>query len=180
MRILLFTTAHNALSQRAYLELVERGHTITIQVVSAEPAAESMMEKAVSRFQPHLIITTFLKKSLPANIQHRFPVLSLRSETSAGNSFSPFKGSVLEIWQNISISISEAAATGQKREKKQASYSLRLRSSCKNNFYRHHVAQAAIQDLLKSVEQMERIPTPTSWFPVERTNLSGRLHQMVC
>jgi putative two-component system hydrogenase maturation factor HypX/HoxX len=36
MNILFFTTAHNSLSQRAYVELVDHGHKVTVVIASSE------------------------------------------------------------------------------------------------------------------------------------------------
>ncbi len=36
MKIVFFTTAHNSLSQRAFVELVDRGHTVFVVIASSE------------------------------------------------------------------------------------------------------------------------------------------------
>ncbi len=58
MKILFFTTAHNSLSQRAFVELVDRGHTVIVVIASSE---EVMLE-AVEREHPDLIVAP-VKKS---------------------------------------------------------------------------------------------------------------------
>ena len=64
MKIVFFTTAHNSLSQRAFVELVDRGHTVIVVIASSE---EVMLE-AVEREHPDLIVAPLLKKVIPASI----------------------------------------------------------------------------------------------------------------
>src|SRR2546427_3177187 len=64
MKIVFFTTPHNSLSQRAFVELVDRGHTVVVVIASSE---EVMLE-AVEREQPDLIVAPMLKKVIPASI----------------------------------------------------------------------------------------------------------------
>jgi hypothetical protein len=65
MKILFLTTAHNSLSQRAFVELVDRGHTVVVVIASSE----EVMLKAVEREHPNLIVAHLLKKVIPASIQ---------------------------------------------------------------------------------------------------------------
>src|SRR5437773_3013024 len=64
MKILFFTTAHNSLSQRAFVELVDRGHTVIVVIASSE----EVMFEAVEREHPDLIVAPMLKKVIPASI----------------------------------------------------------------------------------------------------------------
>ena len=64
MKIVFFTTAHNSLSQRAFVELVDRGHTVIVVIASSE----AVMLEAVEREQPDLIVAPMLKKVIPASI----------------------------------------------------------------------------------------------------------------
>jgi putative two-component system hydrogenase maturation factor HypX/HoxX len=64
MKILFLTTAHNSLSQRAFVELADRGHTVIVVIASSE---EVMLE-AVECERPDLIVAPMLKKVIPASI----------------------------------------------------------------------------------------------------------------
>ena len=67
MKIVFFTTVHNSLSQRAFVELVDRGHTVVVVIASSE----AVMLAAVEREQPDLIVAPMLKQVIPASIwQH--------------------------------------------------------------------------------------------------------------
>ena len=67
MKILFLTTAHNSLSQRAFVELVDRGYTVVVVIASSE----EVMLAAVEREHPDLIVAPMLKKVIPSSIwQH--------------------------------------------------------------------------------------------------------------
>lgn len=64
MKIHFLTSAHNSLSQRLLAELTERGHAVTVAVVSNEEA----MVKSVEDQAPDLIIAPMLKAKVPQAI----------------------------------------------------------------------------------------------------------------
>lgn len=73
MRILLFASAFNGLSQRVYKELLLAGHQVSIEL-SAEA---DEMQMAVFNFEPQLIICPFLKHRIPDSIWQELPCLVL-------------------------------------------------------------------------------------------------------
>src|SRR6266702_2317020 len=83
MKIVFFTTAHNSLSQRAFVELVDRGHTVVVVIASSE---EVMLE-AVEREHPDLIVAPMLKKVIPASIwqQHTCIIVHPGSKETEGH-----------------------------------------------------------------------------------------------
>jgi putative two-component system protein, hydrogenase maturation factor HypX/HoxX len=64
LRILFLASAHNSLSQRAWIELSELGHDVTVSVVDSGAA----MEAAVDEHDPELIVCPMLKKMIPESI----------------------------------------------------------------------------------------------------------------
>ena len=81
-RILFLVSAHNSLSQRAWIELTERGHDVTVAVVDSSAG----MGAAVREHDPELIVCPMLKKIIPASIWSRTPAWSsirARSATAA-------------------------------------------------------------------------------------------------
>ncbi|MGZ4229503.1 MAG: hypothetical protein ACXVH3_29710 [Solirubrobacteraceae bacterium] len=57
LRILFLVSAHNGLSQRAWIALTELGHKVYVAVVDSAAA----MEAAVAEHDPELIVCPFLK-----------------------------------------------------------------------------------------------------------------------
>ena len=64
LRILFLVSAHNGLSQRAWIALTELGHEVTVAVVDSAGA----MEAAVGEHDPELIVCPFLKTMIPESI----------------------------------------------------------------------------------------------------------------
>ncbi len=65
MKIVFFTTAHNSLSQRAFVELVDRGHTVVVVIASSE---EVMLEAVEN---PCLHLATLYLYHRPSRNQRR-------------------------------------------------------------------------------------------------------------
>src|SRR5579872_6397091 len=61
LRILFVTSAHNSLSQRAYIALTEMGHEVTVHVVEVSEEIEA----AVNVHRPDLVVCPMLKKMIP-------------------------------------------------------------------------------------------------------------------
>jgi hypothetical protein len=66
-RILFLVSAHNSLSQCAYLALTELGHQVAVAVVDSAAA----MESAVARHRPQLIVCPMLKTSSRVDLAHQ-------------------------------------------------------------------------------------------------------------
>src|SRR5437764_7249117 len=67
LRILFLVSAHNGLSQRAWIALTELGHEVAVEVVGSDVA----MEAAVHAHDPQLIVCPFLRKLIPESIWSR-------------------------------------------------------------------------------------------------------------
>ena len=68
MRILLLCSAFNGLTQRAWIELRDAGHDVTVEFATSE---EAIIE-AVALFGPDLIICPFLRQRVPAEVWRRY------------------------------------------------------------------------------------------------------------
>src|ERR1700761_9749011 len=64
LRILFVTSAHNSLSQRAYIALTEMGHDVTVEVVDSP----EIIEAAVNAHQPDLVVGPMLKQFIPETV----------------------------------------------------------------------------------------------------------------
>jgi putative two-component system hydrogenase maturation factor HypX/HoxX len=68
MKILLLCSAFNGLSQRAWLELRDGGHDVSVELASTADAITS----AVEHLHPDLIICPFLRERVPAGVWTRY------------------------------------------------------------------------------------------------------------
>jgi putative two-component system protein, hydrogenase maturation factor HypX/HoxX len=71
VRILFISTAHNSLSQRLFVELTRRGHTVALCVGSPPDG----MLQAVDRYRPDLVIAPMLKTAIPEQVWRRYRCL---------------------------------------------------------------------------------------------------------
>ena len=73
LRILFVTSAHNGLSQRAYIALTEMGHDVTVQVVDSR----EIIETAVEAHRPDLVVCPMLKKLIPESVWRNYTCLAV-------------------------------------------------------------------------------------------------------
>ena len=71
MRILFLTHSFNSLTQRLTVELMERGHEISIEF----DIADTVAEEAVKLFAPDLIVAPYLRRAIPASIWTKYVCL---------------------------------------------------------------------------------------------------------
>ncbi len=64
LRILFLVSAHNSLSQRAYIAVTELGHDVEVAVVDSPPETDA----AVRGHRPDLIVCPMLKRFIPESI----------------------------------------------------------------------------------------------------------------
>ena len=68
MRILLLCSAFNGLSQRAWIELRQGGHDVSVELATSEAPSVA----AVAAVDPELIICPFLRERVPAEVWRRY------------------------------------------------------------------------------------------------------------
>ena len=69
MRILFLAHAFNSLAQRLYVELVARGHEISIEF----DVHERLTEEAVAAWRPELVVAPYLRRANPEWVWRRPP-----------------------------------------------------------------------------------------------------------
>lgn len=177
MKVLLCTPAHNTLSQRAYHELIERGHAVEVHLV----ATNTDIELAMACYQPQLILTIFLNNSLPQHIKNRVPTLNVRTEGNVSRGPSSLGGFIDANWQTLRIDLSHSWVNSALESK--LIYREKFKTSSGTNCQRHHIAQAAVHEILKAVEGLEARFALPEWLAEALTTdsrqLKGRLHQLM-
>ena len=161
MKIVFFTTTHNSLSQRAFLELVDRGHTVIVVIASSE---EVMLE-AVEREQPDLIVAPMLKKVIPASIWQKYTCIIVHPGIKGDRGPSSLDWTILNAYEEWGVILLQAGAEMDAGD----IWALRtfsIRGGSKSHLYRHEVAEAAIQGLLETIAKFESntfVPEPLDY-----------------
>ncbi len=170
MRILFLTTAHNSLSQRAFVELVDRGHTVVVVIASSE---EVMLE-AVEREHPHLIVAPMLKKVIPASIWQQHTCIIVHPGIKGDRGPSSLDWAILNGCEEWGVTLLQAGAEMDAGDI-WATHTFSMRVRSKSHLYRHEVTEAAIQGLLETIAKVEShtfIPEPLNY---QKEDVKGRL-----
>ena len=161
MKIVFFTTAHNSLSQRAFVELVDRGHTVTVVIASSE---EVMLE-AVEREQPDLIVAPMLKKVIPASIWQQHTCLIVHPGIKGDRGPSSLDWAILHAHEQWGVTLLQADAE-MDAGAIWAWRTFAMRGASKSHLYRHEVTEAAIEALLETIAKRESntfVPEPLDY-----------------
>ena len=148
-RVLFLVSAHNGLSQRAWIALREQGHAVTVAVVDSAAA----MEAAVDEHDPELIVCPFLKTRIPEAIWRRRQCLVVHpglvgdrgpSSLDWAIELGATDWGVTVLLANGEFDAGEVLATRN----------FVMREAGKASLYRHEVRRAAIEALLEAVDRI--------------------------
>ncbi len=169
MKILFLTTTHNSLSQRAFVELVDRGHRVVVVIASSE---EVMLE-AVEREHPDLILAPILKKVIPESIWQKHTCLIVHPGIKGDRGPSSLDWAILNGCEEWGVTLLQAGAEMDAGDI-WASRTVAMRDVSKSHLYRHEVTEAAIQGLLEAIAKVEShtfVPEPLDY---SRQDVKGR------
>jgi putative two-component system hydrogenase maturation factor HypX/HoxX len=150
VRILLVATAYNGLTQRAHIELVDRGHEVSITLA----LSEDEIRRAVALFDPALIICPFLKEKIPADIFKSTLCIILHPGIKGDRGASSLDWAILDReseWGATALQADEEMDAGDIWE----SVNFPMRAASKASVYRREVTRAAIRAMLATVERVE-------------------------
>src|SRR5260370_15978508 len=170
MNIVFLTTAHNSLSKRAFVELVERGHRVLVVIASSE----AVMIEAVEREHPDLIFALMLKKVIPASIWQNHTCIIIHPGIKGDRGPSSLDWAILNAYEEWGVTLLQAG-TEMDAGPIWASRTFSMRVGSKSHLYRHEVTEAAIQGLLETIAKFEShifLPEPLDY---RREDDKGRL-----
>ena len=147
LRILFLVSAHNSLSQRAWIALTELGHDVTVAVVDSAAA----MEAAVGAHRPELIVVPDAEEAHPrvdlghASLPDRAPRPARRPRTVVAGLGDRARDA----------RVGRDGARGRRRARRRRrlghAHASRTREVGKSSLYRHEVRRAAIEALVEAV-----------------------------
>jgi len=165
VKILFLTTAHNSLSQRAFVELEDRHHRVIVVIASSQ----EVMREAVDREHPDLIVAPLLKTVIPASIWQKHPCMIVHPGIKGDRGPSSLDWAILNGYEEWGVTLLQAGAEMDAGDV-WASCPFSMRSESKSHIYRHEVTEAAIQGLLETIEKCERktfLPEPLDYSQEE-------------
>ncbi len=151
MRILFLTSAHNSLSQRAWIELTERGHHVQVALALSDEA----MLHAVDEAQPELIIAPMLTRAIPEAIWRRVLCIIVHPGPPGDRGPSSLDWAILDNAPRWGVTLLQADAELDGGPI-WASREFATRPVSKSSLYRNDVIPAAVSGLLEIVANLER------------------------
>ena len=174
LRILFLVSAHNSLSQRAYVALTELGHEVSVSIVDSGEA----MEAAVSAYEPELVVCPMLKKFIPESIWREYCCLVVHPGPRGDRGPSSLDWAIelgMEEWGVTVLEAVEEADAGDIW----ATRSFAMRDAGKSSLYRHEVRRAAVDGLVEAVTNYADdsfSPTPLDY---DDRYVTGRLRPLM-
>jgi putative two-component system protein, hydrogenase maturation factor HypX/HoxX len=152
MRILFLASAHNSLSQRAWIALTGLGHDVEVAVVDSGAA----MEAAAAAHRPDLVVCPMLKKLIPESVWSTYRCLVVHPGPPGDRGPSSLDWAIELGAGEWGVTVLEADGDFDAGAV-WASRTFPTRPAGKSSLYRHEVRGAAIEAI---VEALERIAEP--------------------
>jgi putative two-component system hydrogenase maturation factor HypX/HoxX len=171
MRILLFATAFNSLTQRVYVELADEGHDLAVSVVQGG----NDMTAAVEEFPPDVIVAPYLKCAIPESIWRAYTCLIVHPGIRGDRGPSSLDWAIQRGERNWGVTVLQAAAEFDAGDI-WAHREFPMRLASKSALYRHEVADAAVEAILEALGRFARgdyVPQPLDRY----SDIQGRLER---
>ena len=149
LRILFLVSAHNGLSQRAWIALTELGHEVAVAVVGSAAA----MEAAVRDHDPQLIVCPFLKQMIPESIWSTRRCLIVHPGPRGDRGPSSLDWAIELDEPAWGVTVLEANGEPDAGAV-QATREFTMRGVGKSSLYRHEVRHAAIGALIEAIDRI--------------------------
>ena len=149
LSVLFLVSAHNSLSQRAYVELRGLGHEVNVAVV----ASAADMEAAVARHEPELIVCPMLKRLIPESIWRATRCLIVHPGPMGDRGPSSLDWAIETGATEWGVIVLEANGDFDAGDV-WATRTFPMRPAGKSSVYRHEVRRAAVEAVTEAVEKV--------------------------
>jgi putative two-component system hydrogenase maturation factor HypX/HoxX len=149
MRILLLTRSFNSLTQRLFVELAARGHTMSVEF----DIADSVTEEAVALFRPDLVIAPFMKRAIAPSVWREHVCLVVHPGIAGDRGPSALDWAILNGEREWGVTVLQAEAE-MDAGPVWASVTFPMRAATKSSLYRNEVTDAAVEAVLTAIERV--------------------------
>jgi len=150
MRILLFATSFNALTQRIHVELAERGHELSVEL----DVNDNCVTEAVRLFRPDLVVAPFLRRAIPEAAWRTVRCLIVHPGPVGDRGPAALDWAILEGYAAWGTTLIEANATLDAGDI-WATRNFDLRPAAKSSLYRDEVTEAAVACVIEAIGKIE-------------------------
>jgi putative two-component system protein, hydrogenase maturation factor HypX/HoxX len=169
LRILFLVSAHNSLSQRAWVALTELGHEVEVAVVESGAA----MEAAVEAHRPELIACPMLKTRIPESIWASHRCLIVHPGPAGDRGASSLDWAIELGEREWGVTVLEAGDEFDAGDV-WATRGFPTREVGKSSLYRHEVRRAAIEALEQAVGEIVNGAAAPAQLHAGDTAVTGR------
>ena len=150
MRILLIASAYNGMTQRAHVELAERGHEVSVELA----VADEVLRDGVRRHDPDLVVAPMLTTAIPGDIWSVRPCFVIHPGPVGDRGPSSLDWAIMGGAERWGVTVLQANAEMDAGDI-WASVEFSMPRCSKSAVYRTEVADAAMTALLLAVERFE-------------------------
>lgn len=170
MRILLLSSAYNGLTQRIHVELLQLGHTVSIEVAMNE----STMQEGVQLFDPDLIICPYLRHRIPEAIWRNHVCIvvhpGIKGDRGASSLDWAIQTKATE-WGVTALQAAEEMDAGDIW----ATATFKLRQGTKSSIYSIEVTEAAVKVVLETLEKFQNPDFKPEPLDYHKPDVHGKL-----
>jgi putative two-component system hydrogenase maturation factor HypX/HoxX len=174
VRILFVASAYNSLCQRIHVELLDRGHEISIELATSELA----MVEAVELYQPDLILAPMLTKRVPERIWRNHVCIILHPGIRGDRGPSSLDWAIVEDQRVWGVTALQAAADMDTGDVWSV-HEFLMRPASKSSLYRNEVVEAAVRASLEVVERFGSGRNETEPLDYARPDTRGCYHPLM-
>jgi len=156
MKILLISTAYNGLTQRAHLELLARGHEVSVELA----ISDGQLTEALALIEPDIVVCPFLKSRLPEAIWRHTRSVIIHPGIVGDRGPSSLDWAIHEGQARWGVTAFEANHDFDAGDV-WATETFELRIAPKASIYRQEVTDAAIGCILKTIDRVRAGAKPT-------------------
>jgi putative two-component system hydrogenase maturation factor HypX/HoxX len=171
VKILFLTHSFNSLAQRLYIELVRRGHEVSIEF----DINDAVTTQAVELYRPELIVAPFLKRAIPEALWRNHTCFVVHPGIVGDRGPSALDWAIMRDCAEWGVTVLQANGEMDAGDI-WAAETFPMRLAKKSSLYRNEVVEAAVRVVLAAVERFQSgtfKPTPLDY---SRPEVLGRLH----
>ncbi len=178
MRILLLSSSYNSLTQRAHVELAERGHELSIELAISD---ESIRE-GIELFKPDLILCPMLKYIIPKEIWFKVPCIIVHPGIKGDRGSASLDWALydeLPYWGVTAVQAADEVDSGAIW----ATGEFPLRNGTKSSIYRDDLSETAMNVMHLVVKRFENGAYEPEPLDYSKQDVKGKfrpsMHQSV-
>jgi putative two-component system hydrogenase maturation factor HypX/HoxX len=169
VRILCVASAYNSLCQRTHVELLDRGHEVSIEFATSELA----MIEAVELYRPDLILAPMLTRRIPERIWRNHVCIILHPGIRGDRGPSSLDWAIVGDKRVWGVTALQAAAEMDAGDVWSA-HEFLMRPASKSSLYRNEIVAAGVKALLEAVERFANGRGEPEPLDYDRSDTRGR------